>query len=229
MAIEIALVAQAAADTAENGGMSQEDLLYYAVMFIAYSGAGSWLIGRLTRTQEDTRRVTRSLISENLGLMLRLSEVREKLPDTERRDEIDEMWNDLLKETAGRIEELNSEEEKEVADPAARYVILPTPRTPLTAILSVLFVACVYVAIGALLVISLAFFRSQLDIFNVPSHLTWFIQVMILSVSLGFAALLIRFACFRLFRRYMARQMQSRADRLVAIREVAARRGRRAG
>ncbi|MCI4660959.1 MAG: hypothetical protein MRY63_03940 [Neomegalonema sp.] len=220
--LDIILVAQSAADAAAMG-MSQEDFIYNFITLFFYSGGGVWLIGRLSRGADDRRVASRKLITDNLTLMERMGRVREQIPDTARKNEIDEMWNRLLSETAARITDLNTDEEKENSDPASRYLILPPPRTVFGALASVLFIGCLYVAIGALLLVAMYFFRGEVNIFDNEGDLQWFLKVMILAGSLSLVALLLRYLAFLSFRRYMARKLEGEAERLAAIREVAAR------
>lgn len=177
-----------------------EDYLSYVFMLIIYSGLGSWLVTRFTRDRMAVRRERRAAIRENLELMEKLGALRGALSDAERARALELMNQRLLDETTGRVEELNTIAAQEAVNPARGYLILPPPRTPFAVFVSLVFAFCLYVSIGSLLVLGLAYFQDGgYNPLDSPTDMTWTLKLVGLSVGaliLGFAA---RFLTYRLY------------------------------
>ena len=182
--------------------ISQDTVIYGVLTLLVYSGLGSWLIGRLTRSREDMRRDARAIVAENIALIDSMRRLREQSNDEQRLRELDQMLARLERETAMRIEELNAEEEEDLHDPSQRYLILPTPRTPFGAMLSVVFAVCVYFGIAALLTLGVMYANSDLQPLTNVEDLDYFVKVVGFGVALIALAFLARFAAFRSFKQH---------------------------
>ena len=180
--------------------ISQDTVIYGVLTLLVYSGLGSWLLNRFTRSREDMRRDARAIVSENIALIDSMRRLREQSNDEQRLRELDQMLARLERETAMRVEELNAEEEEELNDPSLRYLILPTPRTPFGAVLSVVFAVCVYFGIAALLTLGVMYANSDVRPLNSIEDLDYFVKVVGFGVALIALAFLARFAAFRSFK-----------------------------
>lgn len=194
--------------------ISPDTIIYAVLAIVVYSGLGSWLIGRLTRSRIDARRDARADIAENLGLMERMHTVQNQMSDVAKKGEFQQMWERLRDETTGRIAELNAAEETEIADPSAKYLILPTPRTAFGAVLSLVFAVCVYFSIAALVALAVLLVNNELDLLGTPDDLDYTVKVVGFSAVLMGVAFLARFGAFRTFRSFSRRQAERAAAKL---------------
>lgn len=176
-----------------------ETTLYYIAMVVIYSGLGSWLVSRLTRSKADLRELRRTSIRSVLDLMAHIKSVREHVSDPGRQAELDAMWTRLMNEASDKVRELNNLAEHERDDPAQDYLILPPPRSPFAAFISLVFAASLYVGVGALLFVASAFVIDQsLDLTD-PAHVEWALLVSGLGVGLCLVAFIARLIAFRIY------------------------------
>lgn len=194
----------------EAGGFLDSVQLNYVIMLLLYSGIGSWLVERFTKNRADLRRERRAHIRENLELLDHMARLRDRCDTDARKSNVDTMTSRLMSETTGRIEELNRIAEEEQRNPARHYLILPTPRTPFGAFVSLVFAVAVYVAGSVLVVLGVAFFdEAPFSPLTDPEHMTWTLKMLGFSAAMLVLAFLARLLAYRL---YNARTLRMRRE-----------------
>lgn len=175
-----------------------QTLVYYVVMVVIYSGAGAWLVGRLTRGRADERREARAALADTLALLTRLEDAKPALDPAERTT-VERMQARLRDETGRRIGELNALAERERARPAERYLLLPPPRTAAGVVVSLLFAVSAYFSFFSFLGFGLEIYSGELDPLAGGADQTRALGLIGLGVVLLLVALLTRWLAFRAF------------------------------
>ena len=181
--------------------ITTETLVYYVLVLGVYIGLISWLSGRLSRSRADMRREERQEIGENLNLMEKMRRVRAEMSETETKTaEFDQMIKRLTKETTDRIQALNDEEEKFVADPAEKFLILPPPISAFGAMLSLIFGVAAFFAGAAFLFVLVAAANGDFKIVDDQRDLQFAAQVLGVASAAAALAFLARFGAYQAFK-----------------------------
>ena len=183
--------------------LSVETVIYYVLALGIYTTLFVWLSRRMTTSRTEMRRDARQLLSENLALMEAMKRVRGEMENDEQRGELDQMWRRLLRETSGRIEELNNDEERILADPSEQYLLLPPPVTAFGAILSLIFVAAVFFAGAVFLFLIVNVANAELDPVVRAEDLRYGLQIAGVGLAAIGLAFLSRFAAYQSFKARM--------------------------
>lgn len=196
----------------QTSSLLDGDRLNYILMLLIYSGVGSWLVARFTRTRADLLRERRAAIRETLDLLDHMGRLRDRCQSEARKNSVDTMSERLLTETGARIDELNRIAEEETSNPSRHYLILPTPRSPFGVFVSLIFAAAVYVAGSALVVFGVAFFDDKpFSPLSSEADLAWSMKILGFALAMLLLAFLARFFAYRLYNAHTLR-MRRAAD-----------------
>lgn len=192
------------------GDMGGETSLYYIVMMAIYTGLGPWVISRLSRSRSAERQETREEVRASLELVEKLKVAREVAQDPDQRQEIGAMIDRLVAESTTRVAALNVEAAEISDKPDRRFLIIPTPRSGLAAIVTVLAIGCVYFGLMFWLTLGFDFWnRTGFDVLANPADQTRALFLAGGGAALLFLALCFRFAAFRLYRAQARRMMRA--------------------
>lgn len=191
-----------------------EETLTYIVMILIYSGVGSWLIGRLTRSREDERRAERARVAETLGLLDSVTRAREALAfggaAPEQIAPYDVMRERLSAEAGAVVAELNMQAHQEHVRPSSRFVLIPTPLGVFGVLLTAIFCLALYFAF--MMWLTLAFYiwtRPGFDMIGDPTSQTTGFFLIIGGLTLFAVAMASRSWAFE---RYDARHKRLRDE-----------------